>query len=203
MLTAQKFYAIIIWVMEMEKNKELPIRKKNRLQNYDYSSYGAYFITVCTDKRRPTLSRIVGDDVLGVPYPTEDIPCGVELLPYGEIVDKYINRLNDFYDNIQIDRYVIMPNHVHMMLLVLPLQEAKLDTENGTPRTSSPTGKAVSVSQFVETLKRFCNKECGKNIWQRSFHDHIIRNQKDYEEHVNYIYYNPVRWHLDELYTDN
>ncbi len=188
--------------MEMEENKNLPIRKKNRLQNYDYSLCGAYFITICTDKRRPTLSRIVGDDVLGVPFPTKDIPCSVELLPCGEIVDKYINQLNDFYDNIQIDRYVIMPNHIHVMLFVFPLQNAGFDTENGTPRTSSPTRKAVSVSQFVETLKRFCNKEKGENIWQRSFHDHIIRNQKDYEEHINYIYYNPVRWHLDELYTE-
>lgn len=188
--------------MKMENNKAFLMRKKNRLQNYDYSSYGAYFITVCTDKRQPTLSRIVGDDVLGVPFPTKDIPCSVELLSRGKIVDKYINQLNDFYDNIQIARYVIMPNHIHMMLLVFPFQEAELDAENGTPRTSSPTGKAVSVSQFVETLKRFCNKECGKNIWQRSFHDHIIRNQKDYEEHINYIYYNPVRWHLDELYIE-
>ena len=182
--------------------EEKKTRKKMRLQNYNYGSYGAYFITICTEQRRPTLSRIVGDDVLGVPYPTKDISCSVELLPYGKIVDKYVNQLNDFYDNIQIDRYVIMPNHIHIMLLVLPLQDAKFDTESGTPRTSSPTEKTVSVSQFVETLKRFCNKECGGNIWQRSFHDHIIRNQKDYEEHVNYIYYNPIRWHLDELYTE-
>ena len=46
-------------------------------------------------------------------------------------------------------------------------------------------------------------KQIGRPIWQKSFHDHIIRNQKDYEEHINYIYYNPVRWHLDELYTDS
>jgi REP element-mobilizing transposase RayT len=187
----------------MENNSKLPIRKKNRLQHYDYSSCGAYFITVCTDKRQPTLSRIVGDDVLGVPFPTKDISCSVELLPCGEIVNKYINQLDNFYDNIQIDRYVIMPNHIHLMLFVFPLPEVESDTESGTPRTSSPTRKVVSVSQFVETLKRFCNKEYGKNIWQRNFHDHIIRNQKDYEEHINYIYYNPVRWHLDELYTDS
>ena len=187
----------------MENNSKLPTRKKNRLQNYDYSSYGAYFITLCTDKRQPTLSRIVGDDVLGVPFPTKDISCNVELLPCGEIANKYINRLDDFYDNIQVDRYVIMPNHIHIMLFLIPPPAFENDTKNGTPRTSSPTRKAVSVSQFVETLKRFCNKEYGANIWQRSFHDHIIRNQTDYEEHSNYIYYNPVRWHLDELYTDS
>ena len=182
--------------------EEKKTRKKMRLQNYNYASYGAYFITICTEQRRPTLSRIVGDDVLGVPYPTKDIPCSVKLLPCGKIVDKYINQLNDFYDNIQIDRYVIMPNHVHIILFLHPFYEHELNTEGGTPRTSSPTRKAVGVSQFVETLKRFCNKEYGMNIWQYRSYDHIIRNQKDYEEHVNYIYYNPIRWHLDELYTE-
>ena len=182
----------------MEENKT---RKKMRLQNYDYSTCGAYFITVCTDKRQPTLSRIVGDDVLGVPYPTKDIPCSVELLPRGKIVDKYVKQLNDFYDNIQIERYVIMPNHIHIMLFVFPLQTVEFDAENGTPRTSSPTRKVVSVSQFVETLKRFCNKECGGNIWQRGFYDHIIRGREDYEKIVKYIYENPIRWHYDKLYA--
>ena len=175
--------------------KELPKRKPTRWHDFDYNSTGTYFITICTANRRQTLSKIVGGDVL-------DAPKRVELLPYGQIADKHINRLNEFYNNVKVDRYVIMPNHIHVMLFVFPLQNAGFDTENGTPRTSSPTRKAVSVSQFVETLKRFCNKEKGENIWQRSFHDHIIRNQKDYEEHINYIYYNPVRWHLDELYTE-
>lgn len=59
------------------------------------------------------------------------------------------------------------------------------------------------VSSFVSTFKRFCNKECGYNIWQRHFNDHIIRNQEDYETHLRYILENPMRWHFDELYSNN
>ena len=87
-------------------------RKRNRLEKYDYSSRGAYFITICTEGRREILSRIVvGGDVL-------DAPKNEKLLPYGKIAEKYIHQLNNFYDDIVIDRYVIMPNHIHIMLFV-------------------------------------------------------------------------------------
>ena len=170
----------------MEKEKELPQRKRLRLQNFDYSTTGAYFITVCTENRRNILSRIVGVDVLGDPK-------NVELLTYGKIADKYINQLNDFYDNITVDRYVIMPNHIHILLFV---------SENGSPRTSTPTRQTSYVSHFVSTFKRFCNKEYGRSVWQRGFHDHIIRNREDYKEHLRYIYENPMHWYYDELYTE-
>ena len=165
---------------------DFPKRKKNRLENYDYSACGAYFITICTRGRREILSRIiVGGDVL-------DAPKKEELLPYGEIAKKYIHQLNDFYVDIVVDRYVIMPNHIHIILFV---------SQNGASRTSPPTRQHTTVSKFVSTLKRFCNKEYGENIWQRSYYDHIIRDREDYEKHVRYICENPLRWRYDELYT--
>ena len=170
----------------MDIEKDLPQRKPTRLTGFDYNTNGAYFITICTQDRRKLLSRVVGDDVLGVPK-------SVELLPHGKIADKYINQLNDFYDNVKVEGYVIMPNHIHIMLFV---------SENGTPRTSSPTKQTSAASQFVSTFKRFCNKDYGKNIWQRGFYDHIIRNHEDYEEHVKYIYENPTRRYYNELYTE-
>ncbi len=166
-------------------NDELPKRKILRLQNFDYNTSAAYFITICTESRRPLLSRIVGVDVLDDPK--------IELLPYGKIADKYINQLNDFYEDIKVDRYVIMPNHIHIMLFVF---------DNGSSRTSTPTRQHSSVSRFVSTFKRFCNKEYGRNIWQRYYNDHIIRNREDYQEHSKYIYENPIRWHFDKLYSE-
>ena len=171
---------------ETVEQKELPDRKPTRLKNFDYNTIGAYFITICTQDRQQILSRIVGGDVL-------DAPKHAELLPHGEIADKYLNQLNNFYDNVKVDRYVIMPNHIHIMLLVL---------DNGASRTSPPTTKQHSaVSQFISTFKRFCNKEYGKNIWQRHFYDHIIRDRKDYDARIKYIHENPMRWYYDELYT--
>ena len=128
----------------MDNKTSLAQRKPTRLNFFDYGSPGAYFITICTKNRQKILSRIVGDDVLGV-------PSNVELLQCGIIADKYINQFNEFYNNINVEQYVIMPNHIHILLLV---------SSNGTPRTSSPTTKQTStIPHFVSTLKRFCNKE--------------------------------------------
>ena len=196
LLTSEWLCDIIIWVMEME---EKTIRKKMRLQRADYNSPGVYFITVCTKNRRCILSRIVGTGVL-------DGPATVELLPYGKIAEKYLNQLNEFYNDISVERYVIMPNHIHMLLFVKPsennIDANMMETENGPSRTPVPTIQNSIVSRFVSTFKRFCNKEYGKNIWQYRSYDHIIRNQKDYEEHINYIYTNPMHWYYDELYTE-
>ena len=97
------------------------------------------------------------------------------------------------YEKITVDQYVIMPNHIHLVLFV---------REDGAPRTSTPTRQTTTVSHFVSTFKRFCNKEYGGNTWQRGFYDHVIRERKDYEKIVKYIYENPIRWHYDELYTE-
>ena len=115
---------------------------------------------------------------------------------------KYIKQLDAFCDCLSVDGYVIMPNHIHLLLRV---KESKNKTDNGQSRTPVPTNVERAnnaCSQFVSTFKRFCNKEYGENIWQARFNDHIIRNRDDYEEHVKYIYENPIRWYYDELYTE-
>ena len=173
---------------------ELIKRKTPRYQSFDYNSVGVYFITICTQNRRCILSRIVGTGVLDCPQP--------ELTRYGEIADKYIKQLNDFYEHLSVEKYVIMPNHIHFLLWV---KENKNKTDNGQSGTPVPTNVERAnnaCSQFVSTFKRFCNKEYGENIWQVRFNDHIIRNRDDYEEHVKYIYENPIRWYYDELYTE-
>ncbi len=127
------------------------------------------------------MSRIVGDGVL-------DIPKTV-LSKYGETVDKRICLMDMYYDNIKIDHYVIMPNHIHILLSVY---------DSGMSRTPSPTNDIIP--SFVGTLKRFVNREVGENIFQRSYNDHIIRNERDYYEHYTYIENNPLKWEFDELY---
>lgn len=164
---------------------EFPKRKNTRAKEFDYSSTGAYFITICTEGRLPVLARIAGGDV-------PVAPKIVQLLPCGKIADKYIHQLNNFYSNVRIDQYVIMPNHIHMILFV---------SEDGAMRTSPPTRQHSVVSRFVSTLKRFCSQEYGRSIWQRSFHDHVIRDPRDYEAHAKYVAENPTRWCFDELYT--
>ena len=164
-------------------------RKTIRLKSADYNRNQAVFLTICTKERKCILSRIVGTGVLDGPK--------IELTKYGQIADKYINQLSDFYDNLSVESYVIMPNHIHIMLWVKTTESV----ENGPSRTPVPTVQNSIPSRFVSTFKRFCNKEYGSNIWQYRSYDHIIRNPQDYEEHLRYIYENPLRWLHDELYA--
>ena len=119
----------------------------------------------------------------------------IQLLPHGEIADKYIRQLDDFYGHISVDQYAIMPDHIHILLSV----------QNGQSRTPVPTdGKKIdnknsAVSQFISTFKRFCNKEYGENIWQSRYYDHVIRNQQDYDEIWQYIENNPRKWIIQNM----
>ena len=186
---------------------ELKKRKTTRLKGADYNRNQAVFLTICTKERRCTLSHVVGTGVLDGPQ--------IELTKYGQIADKYINQLNEFYDDLSVESYVIMPNHIHIMLWVKGIENGPSGTPatNGpsrTPVTNGPSGTPVPTgtvrnsipSRFVSTFKRFCNKEYGTNIWQYRSNDHIIRNSRDYEEHLQYIVENPARWYYDELYTE-
>ena len=163
---------------------DLPERKRLRLEQYDYSSPGAYFVTFCTKDRQCILSDItVGADALGGPR--------VALTDKGRIVEKYILS-TDNIPGMHVDKYVIMPNHVHLLLSV--------DPGNGPPGASAPT--MAIVPDAISALKRLVNRALGENIWQRSYHDHVIRNDSDYREIWNYIDTNPAKWHEDCFFAE-
>ena len=150
---------------------ESPKRKPNRLTEYDYSQNGAYFVTVCTQDRKKILSSIVGDDAHIVPK------------PYGIITEKYIRNVPE------ITKYVIMPDHIHMII--------RLD--NGSMWASTPTKPQSSrVANIGRSIKILTTKEIGTAIFQRSYYDHVIRNQKDYDEIWQYIENNPLKWVLEK-----
>ena len=160
---------------------DLPKRKNIRIAAYDYSTSGAYFITICVKDRKAILSKIVGTPVLGCPLNPQ-----VELLPYGQIAEKYICQMDEFYDHLAVENYVIMPDHIHLLL--------SIPQQNGHPGRGVPTERTSVVARFVGTFKRFCNKEFGENIWQGRYYDHVIRNQQDYREIWDYIEDNPRKW---------
>ena len=155
--------------------QELPKRKCIRLQNYDYSSNGLYFVTICTEDKKPILSTIVGDDA-------HIVPKKIVLKDYGKIVEKHINRINTVYDNISVENYIIMPNHIHLLIFI---DEYK----NGTMWASSPT----KLGSVVRSFKTMVTKEIGFSIWQRSYYDEIIRNEKHFQYVWNYIEYNALK----------
>lgn len=158
----------------------LPNRKYLRLPNYDYSSPGAYFITVCTKNKRKILGHLVGCGACDTPR--------VECSKYGQILEKHITDMGSKYTHIKVDKYIIMPDHFHMLLRITDY------TDKGMSQAPYPTNN--EVSKFVSLLKRYCNREYGENIWQISYYDHIIRNEKDYLEAIQYIETNPLRLSL-------
>ena len=164
-------------------------RKQNRLPEYDYSQEGAYFITICTRERKRILSQIsVGTGVLDCPQ--------IQLLRHGEIAEKYIRQMDDFYGHLSVDKYAIMPDHIHMIIR-LPY---------GSMWASTPTNDYVGadahirpkykVASIVRSIKVLTTKEIGKPIFQRSYYDHVIRNQQDYNEIWQYIENNPKKWSM-------
>ena len=173
--------------------EEFKKRKSPRYKIVDYNSVGVYFITICTQNRECLLSQIVGTGVLDCPQP--------RLTAYGEVVDKYINQLSDFYDELSVESYVIMPNHIHLLLWIRKNLCSRSGGQSGTPVPTHIERSNSTCSRFVSTLKRFCNKEYGKSIWQPRFYDHIIRCQEDYDQHAKYIRENPINWYYDDLYV--
>ncbi len=170
----------------MDKEKELSERKPTRLKNFDYSSNGAYFITICTQNRKNILSTItlVGE---GSPLP--------QLSPYGKIVDNWIQKLPNKYQEISVDSYVIMPNHIHILLSITK------DDGRGDPSPTVDTVMGWLKYQSTKDINKMRNT-MGVKIFQRSFYDHIVRNYDDYCEIHKYIYENPMRWYYDELYSE-
>ena len=164
--------------------EELPKRKKDRLTGYDYSANGSYYITVCTRDKQHILGHSVGGGVLDAPY--------VRLSKCGAMVRDTLLEMDAFYDEITIDHYVIMPNHVHFILSICG--------ERGPSRTPAPTNARLPA--FLSAWKRLTNKKAGFPIWQRGYYDHVIRNEADYLRIWQYMDENPVRWAEDEYYFE-
>ncbi len=160
----------------MEKSN-MPTRKPLRLQNYDYSQEGAYFLTLCAEKRKSYFGKIVRENLMSEPY--------ILLSPYGKILHEQLLQINQTYNNIQIAHYSIMPNHLHMIVFV----------DDGASRTPPPTSvhaptNAV-IPALVSTLKRITNRKSGTRLWQRGYYDHILRDENDYLRAWKYIDENP------------
>lgn len=153
--------------------EELPKRKHIRIEDYDYSTPGAYFITICTANREKIFWNVVGADIIR--------PQNLQLSTAGKIVEQGILQTAQHYKNVVVDKYCIMPDHVHLILHM----ESDIDGR----MVSAPT-----VSTVIGSMKRWVSRQVGRPIWQKSFYDHAIRNQQDYNEIWQYIENNPLKY---------
>lgn len=157
---------------------DLPKRKPTRLKWYDYSQRGAYFVTICTQNKKHLLGEIVGEGFHALPIN--------KLSHIGKEIEKAIQYINDNYNNVSIPKYVIMPNHIHLIVIL-----------NDSGGRGNPP-----LQNIIGQLKSYVTNKYGDILWQRSFHDHIIRGEKDYYKIWEYIDTNPAKWELDCFYND-
>lgn len=175
--------------------------KNIRLKGYDYSRHGAYFITICVKGKHKLLGEIpVGAGsarprtaVTPFIHPlvveaAESTRPSVALSSYGKIVAKHLNNLPLKYPHISISKYVIMPNHIHCIILV--------SASGGGRADPAPT-----LGQIIAYFKFQTTKEIDiSGFWQRSYHDHIIRTEDEYRRIINYIETNPTKWSEDRYH---
>lgn len=147
--------------------KFLPVRKKIRLQHYDYATENIYFITICIKNRTQLLGKIIKDNI--------------ELSRKGLIVQYNISKMEQLYNNIIIDEYVIMPNHIHLLVWIRYKQN-------------------VTLSKIIKHFKTNISKDIGLSIWQKSFYEHIIRTNNEYLRIKEYIRNNIINWAKDKYF---
>ncbi|WP_279017746.1 transposase [Megasphaera elsdenii] len=146
----------------------LPKRKPLRLSTYDYTNNGLYFVTICTKGKAHILGRLENQKI--------------KFTLAGHIVNRTICDMGNQYEAVSIIQYVIMPNHVH---LVVALQGNKNRSD-------------MSLSQFINLLKGRISRKYGSSLWQRGFYEHVVRNEADLFRIMEYIENNPLQWELDE-----
>ena len=167
---------------------DLPNRKTVRLADFDYSKAGVYFITICTHEKEMLFGNVAGSEMFS--------ESKVILSEIGKMADQEIHNIEKHYDNVKIDHYVIMPNHIHLLIRI---------TERINP---FPTARG-DIPNIIGKFKAAVSRSVGKafmpsgreKLWQNSFYDHIIRDEWDYREKWDYISNNPARWSEDRLYV--
>ncbi len=188
------------WVMKMDNEKTLPKRKSTRLKNFDYSSAGAYFVTICVRDRMHILSEMVIADITATDK-TIEIAVGeglappeitVKLKPCGEIVKEQLQLMETRFPSVTIEDYIIMPDHIHAVIFL---------HEKAGGASPSPTLDDV-ICAFKSLTSRSCKQKYGiEKMFQRSSAEHIVRDRDDYETRRKYIYENPRRWYYKHLNT--
>ncbi len=175
-------------------------RKRNRLKEFDYSQTGYYFITICTDGMIEYFGNIQNSEM--------------QLNTYGNIVLNKLKELSNRYSYTELDEFVIMPNHVHVIMIIdnfsvgvgtaLEPSDNKLNV-NGTGRDLSLQKqiKTKSLSELIGVFKTTSSKEIHQmgliNFkWQRSFYDRVVRNEKELYQIRKYIRQNPLKWEIEK-----
>ena len=183
--------------LEEKKVTKLPNRKSIRLKNYDYSSNGYYFVTICTQNREKLFGEIVGATLRGRPNNPD------------KIIVKWLLESENKFKDIKIDEYIVMPNHIHF--IIKRTGDHIGSTGDHTGSTGDHIGsplrdiigwfKTMSTNEYIAGVKDGRFMPFKGRLWQRNYYEHIIRNYDDYINIAEYIQNNPLKWEEDKLYV--
>ncbi len=169
--------------------------ESNRWQNWNYSNIGNYFITICTNNREMIFGSISDGEM--------------NLSKLGEIVKKEIDEIPMYYEGVGVDEWIIMPNHVHLIITIvetiheLSLHELSLPNDEQYRKKRRQMTISKVIGKFkMKTSKQIntINKSEGYKNWQPNYHDHVIRNEKEYNRIKQYIINNPANWQKDKFF---
>jgi len=178
----------------MKYNNDKYRHKSIRLKGYDYTQSGAYFVTICSQDKKNIFSQIVDGNVI--------------LNEFGKIIQNEWIKTGQIRKNVIIDEYVIMPNHLHGIIII----ENNHDDRRGTQQRASTSkiesfGKPVfgSLPTIIRGFKSTTTKQINElrsmpeiPLWQRNYYEHVVRNDNDLNEIREYIINNPLKWDLDK-----
>jgi REP element-mobilizing transposase RayT len=176
-------------------------RKRNRLAGYDYSTPGYYFVTICTKGMLEYFGRVQN--------------CKMELNDAGRMVKKWFNRIPDKYSSVCCHAFCVMPNHVHAIIQIVGIDprvcpdKNMVNTQERVNTQVHPYGivslsdvvqwfKTMTTNEYIRSFKLHSWKPFERKLWQRSFYDHIIRNDEELIRISDYIEKNPMLWKQDE-----
>ena len=192
-------------------NPKIHHRKSIRLKDYNYASDGAYFLTICVQNKEHRFGDIVNGKII--------------LNSAGEMIRKWLSELENKFKNISLDEYIIMPNHIHLIIFILNVVGVDLcvNPEHGTKQdllhiqgghigpplrqTNIPQivqwFKAMTTNEYIRNVKQNNWEPFDKRIWQRNYYDRVIRNEKELDKIRKYIFENPQKWELDKNNPEN
>ena len=185
----------------MRFDPDIHFRRSIRLQNYDYSTAGAYFITICTFERECLLGDVVAGEM--------------RLNAAGQCVAMILDSLPERYPDVEVDAFVIMPNHIHGIITItgdVPVGAIHESPDLNLPQRERairesplPDRRAMTLSKVIGYLKMNTAKRInqlrnnpGVPVWQRNYYERVIRNELELESIQQYIVDNPAKWQEDE-----
>lgn len=190
----------------MTYDPQIHQRRSIRLKNYDYSQAGLYFVTICSQNRLCLFGNIADGEMN-----SNDA---------GEMVRTVWEQISTHYQGVEIDQFVVMPNHIHGIIALVGAgpracpdggKPGDGQRDDGQPQGVAPTGfslsdvvhrfKTMTTKKYTDGVKQHDWQPFSAKLWQRNYYEHIIRNDESYLEIADYIQTNPKRWQEDTYHV--